>query len=343
MKFSYIGLALTCTGIGLFVGSQFLPKTDQTKTFQAPPKVINSELINPIHGFDLEIEKPDPKIGLLEQDLKILLSEENEHTEHNPVGIFFRELNYGGTSFGIHSDITFSPASLFKIPLMMAYFKQAEKDTNFLKTKIAYTESMGLNQHEFYTAREYIQPGNEYTIEQLIEYMIIHSDNEATSLLKENLDSAISNQTYINLGIAIPENNPEAEFITVRAYSSFFRILYNSTYLNEEYSSKALDILTKSDFRLALKKPIPNDIKVAHKFGERTSSKSNLKQLHDCGIIYFPNHPYSLCVMTKGNDFSQQAEQISKISEIVYERIKTIYASNDPQSSDNPQQNLAFE
>ena len=173
--------------------------------------------------------------------------------------------------------------------------------------------------------------------------MIIHSDNEATYLLKQHLDPAISNQTYIDLGINVPENNPDAEFMTVRAYSSFFRILYNSTYLNDELSSKALGILTKSDFKLALRKPIPNDIRVAHKFGERTSSRSNLKQLHDCGIIYFPNHPYSLCVMTKGNDFNEQSEQISKISEIVYERIKTIYASNDPQSSDNTIRDLAFE
>ncbi len=343
MKIFCIALAITCTGIGLFVGSQFLPKTNQINTPQTSLEIIDSELINPIHGFDLEIEKPDPKIGLLEQDLKALLSKNDEHTDHTPVGIFFRELNYGGTSFGIHSDLTFSPASLFKVPLMMAYFKQAEKDPNFLNTKLAYTESMNLNQHEFYTAREYIQIGNEYTIEQLIEYMIIHSDNEATYLLKQHLDPAISNQTYIDLGINVPENNPDAEFMTVRAYSSFFRILYNSTYLNDELSSKALGILTKSDFKLALRKPIPNDIRVAHKFGERTSSRSNLKQLHDCGIIYFPNHPYSLCVMTKGNDFNEQSEQISKISEIVYERIKTIYASNDPQSSDNTIRDLAFE
>lgn len=343
MKIFCIALAITCTGIGLFVGSQFLPKTNQINTPQTSLEIIDSELINSIHGFDLEIEKPDPKIGLLEQDLKALLSENDEHTDHTTVGIFFRELNYGGTSFGIHSDLSFSPASLFKVPLMMAYFKQAEKDPNFLNTKLAYTESMNLNQHEFYTAREYIQIGNEYTIEQLIEYMIIHSDNEATYLLKQHLDPAISNQTYIDLGINVPENNPEAEFMTVRAYSSFFRILYNSTYLNDELSSKALGILTKSDFKLALRKPIPNDIRVAHKFGERTSSRSNLKQLHDCGIIYFPNHPYSLCVMTKGNDFNEQSEQISKISEIVYERIKTIYASNDPQSSDNTIRDLAFE
>ena len=343
MKFSYIALAIVCTGLGLFIGSQFVPKNNSVNTPQLSPNKIDSNLINPIHGFDLELEKPDPKIGLLEQDLKTLLKEEEGHTVHSPVGIFFRELNYGGTSFGIHSDLTFSPASLFKVPLMMAYFKQAEKDPNFLNTKIVYTEQMNLNQHEFYTAREYVQLGNEYTIDQLIEYMIIHSDNEATYLLKQHLAPEISSQTYTDLGINVPENDPEAEFMSVRTYSSFFRILYNSTYLNDELSAKALEILTKSDFKLAIREPIPDNIRVAHKFGERTSLQSNLKQLHDCGIVYFPNHPYSLCIMTKGDNFKTQAKTISKISGIVYERIKTIYASNDPQSSNTSSGDLAFE
>ncbi len=339
MKFAFLAIAISCTGIGIFIGSQFLPKNNQADSPQPRTNKIDSDLINPIYGFDLEIEKPDPKIGLLEQDLKTLLNEKDNHAEHKEVGIFFRELNFGGASIGIHSDLTFSPASLFKVPLMMAYFKQTEKNPDFLQTKILYENKMGLNQHEFYTAREYIEVGKEYSIEKLIEYMIIHSDNEATYLLKDYLDPEISNQTYLDLGINVPQNQPEAEFMTVRAYSSFFRILYNSTYLNEELSAKALEILTKSDFKLALREPIPGDIRVAHKFGERASIESNLKQLHDCGIIYFPGHPYSLCIMTKGDDFDKQAKQISQISQTVYERIKTIYAQNEINSSNH----LVFE
>lgn len=338
MKFAHIAIAITCTGLGLFIGSQFLPKNNSLKPLYPLPNRIDSELINPIHGFDLEIEKPDPKINLLEHDLTTLLSEDDNHTEHEEVGIYFRELNFGGTSFGIHSDLTFSPASLFKVPLMMAYFKQEENQPGFLQTKIAYTNQMNLNQHEFYTAREYIKIGNEYTIEKLIEYMIVHSDNEATNLLKSHLSPQISNKTYTDLGLEIPAD-PTAEFITVRLYSSFFRILYNSTYLNDELSAKALEILTKSDFKLALRNPIPNDIRVAHKFGERAYDQTDTKQLHDCGIIYYPNHPYTLCVMTKGKDFDEQAKQISQISELVYQRIKIIYAQDEIKSSNS----LAFE
>lgn len=335
MKLAYISLLILCSSAGVFVGSKFLSKNiiENPNTQNSVKSEFKSDLINPTFGFELEESKPNPKLGLLENDLKTYLNELRPHDDHEPTGIFFRELNYGGTAFGIHSDLTFAPASLFKLPLMMAYFKHAQENPGFLQKTIRYTQNVGLNMHEFYTAREYIEVGKEYTIEQLIEYMIIHSDNEATNLLKSFLDPKISSRTYEELGIAVPENEPEAEFMTVRSYSSFFRILYNSTYLNDEYSAKALEILTRSDFKLALRAQLPENIRVAHKFGERFNLNTNSKQLHDCGIIYFPGHPYTLCVMTKGDDFSTQAKKISDISSIVFERVKTIYAENDKKSS----------
>jgi hypothetical protein len=52
-----------------------------------------------------------------------------------------------------------------------------------------------------------------------------------------------------------------------------------------------------------LKAGIPANIELAHKFGERGIIGMNgreQKQLHDCGIIYYPKHPYILCIMTRG-------------------------------------------
>lgn len=325
MKPIYIILAVLFTAIGILIGYKLLP--NETKIIQSP-KTFQSDLISPVIGFDLEIEKPDPKISLLEKDLNDFINNQISETDKESASLFFRELSYGGSSFGINSNQTFAPASLFKIPLMMAYFKEAESDPEILSKKILYSVETGLNQHEFFTARKYIQPGNEYTVQELIEYMIIYSDNEATSLLKNNLGDKISNRAYEDLGINVPENQPEAEFITVRAYASFFRILYSSTYLDEEYSAKALEILNQADFKIALRKPIPDEIRVAHKFGERGNMQNGIKQLHDCGIVYFPKHPYSLCIMTRGTDYQKQAELISEISRMVYERMKSIYAKS---------------
>ncbi len=327
MKISYLATGIFFLVIGLFAGAKFF--SSQTPIPLNTDKGINNlELINPIYGFDLEIDKSDPKVSLIKQDIENLLNEKTSHSNYNPIGVYFRDLSYGGATFGIHSDTFFTPASLFKLPLMMAYFKKAETNPDFLQKKIVYTADKNTNSSEHFKDIEYIKPGQNYTIQELIEHMIINSDNEATLLLMENIDQKTTNQTYFDLGIVIPENDPNAEFVTVKNYASFFRILYNSTYLNEEFSAKALSILLQANFSQGLTKQLPPNTKVAHKFGERSDMDKQVKQLHDCGIIYYPHHPYVLCVMTKGDDFEQMAQMIQNISKTVYDGMKKFYSFN---------------
>lgn len=59
------------------------------------------------------------------------------------------------------------------------------------------------------------------------------------------------------------------------------------------------------------------------RFERITINKNNpnpiTKELHDCGIIYYPERPYLLCVMTEGNDLNELAGVIQNISKTVYE------------------------
>jgi beta-lactamase class A len=86
-------------------------------------------------------------------------------------------------------------------------------------------------------------------------------------------------------------------------------------------SSKALELLTKTVYDKGLRAGVPEDIKIAKKFGERTYWDRDAFQLHDCGIIYHPSKPYILCVMTKGDSFSQLEKIIQDISSLVYQTV----------------------
>ena len=108
-------------------------------------------------------------------------------------------------------------------------------------------------------------------------------------------------------------------FMSVYEYSRFFRILYNSSYLNNENSNKALEILSRVDFKSGLVAGTPANITVAHKFGERENGDE--KQLHDCGIVYHPENPYLICIMTRGKDFDKLSEVIAELSKITYEEV----------------------
>lgn len=87
--------------------------------------------------------------------------------------------------------------------------------------------------------------------------------------------------------------------MSVTEYTSCFRILFNSSYLSRERSELALRYLALPDFTLGINKGVPPDITVAQKYGEH--AYLDVKELHDCGIVYYPNMPYLLCIMTKGS------------------------------------------
>ena len=64
---------------------------------------------------------------------------------------------------------------------------------------------------------------------------------------------------------------------------------------------------------------------VAHKFGERGiigQDGIEQKQLHDCGIIYYPNHPYILCVMTRGYKLAELEEIVRTVSKNIYQEVE---------------------
>jgi beta-lactamase class A len=245
----------------------------------------------------------------------------NQITANNSVtrvAVQFRDLN-SGPWFGINNQDQFSASSLLKVPVMMAYYKMAEADSSVLTKEIVYDKDpVGLATENFPTKYP-LQKGT-YTVEQLIEHMIVSSDNVALLLLENNISNDKINQVTLDLGIATNQDLS----LSVSDYATLLRVLYYSTYLNKDYSEKALELLSKAEFIQGLVAQLPKNVIVAHKFGER-SLPDGTNQLHDCGIVYYPSHPYLICIMTKGPNFNDLATTIQQISSKVYVEFAKIY------------------
>lgn len=240
------------------------------------------------------------------------------------VSVYFRNLN-NGPWFGINEKENFTPASLMKVPLMMAYFKLAEDDNQLLAQEIEYRSNGEVKLEQAFSPQEKLVTGKKYSIMELIERMMTFSDNAAMELLLKNINQNKLDSIYTDLGINIPDVRKADDFMTVKEYASFFRILYNSSYLKNEKSEKALEILTNTYFKEGLVEGVPEDILVAHKFGERRNNDipgGYNVQLHDCGIIYNPKYPYLLCVMTRGENFEELTKIVKNISTIVWGNIE---------------------
>jgi hypothetical protein len=86
-------------------------------------------------------------------------------------------------------------------------------------------------------------------------------------------------------------------------------------------SEKGLELLSKIDFEDGIRKVIPVSTPVADKFGEYYLIENGVAkehQLHDCGIVYHPKHPYIICIMTKGDSLDSLKKVLQDISKIVY-------------------------
>jgi beta-lactamase class A len=243
------------------------------------------------------------------------------------IAVYFRDL-HNGPWFSIGEMNDFYPASLLKVPLMMAVLKQAETQPEILNRKIHFIRSDTMPAPN--RPSNNLASGRYYTIDELIAKMIMHSDNDATNLLLKFVNKRTLESTYLQLGIitadedhaSLLDSSLEEYRFTIPQYASFFRVLYNASYLNRNMSEKALSLLTRSDFKAGLNAGIPPTIEVAHKWGYRVlGNNGEIKQLHDCGIIYYPNHPYLLCIMTAGNSFEYLDDAIREISGVVYKEV----------------------
>lgn len=278
------------------------------------------KLINPLLECDAGEESISNPLGISKFKLKNFVDTQLKSKNVDHVSVYFRDLN-GGPWIGIMEKEEFIGASLMKVPLMIAYMKESESNPELFEQKIKYWKiNPEVTTFQFFDPSKAIKLGNEYTIKELIEYMITYSDNNAANLLENNIAPEKILNVFLALGLGLPDFSKPYP-VNVRTYGSFFRILFNSSYLSQEMSEVALEFLTKSEFSLGITATIPRDIIVAHKHGIRGIDELGHKQLHDCGIVYYPEHPYLLCIMTQGTNFNMLSKVIQDISKLVYEEI----------------------
>jgi len=285
------------------------------------------QFINPLYECEVNGEDYLKKYIPFEDSIKERVANEVQ-SDDIKLAIYFRNLN-DGPWFGINEGSDFAPASLLKVPLMVAYLKKSESNPGILSSSLTFYREQD---NEIFNAMQQIVPeqklesGKSYTVEELIQRMIIYSDNESMVLLMDHFPSGELFKIYNDLGVKNPYGKDQTDVLSVKDYASFFRILYNAAYLSKDDSEKALNLLAQPDFKDGIVAGIPAGIVISHKFGERQTADEQYKnQLHDCGIVYYTKYPYLLCIMTKGNDSEKQTRALKDISRITFEEISKNY------------------
>lgn len=303
---------------GLMIGASFFD-TDLPRATYRQEGVFT----RPLLGFEFNTEGRFEELDPIERDIKEFIAGREREGEVKTVSAYFRLLN-SGRWFAVNKDERYSPASLLKVPIMMSYFKQAEDNPEILQERLQYDGTFGSDEQTTIPAERRVQKGTSYTIGSLIEKMILDSNNVAKDMLEMNLSKDFVSHIYLEMNVQDPYGK-SGDYMSVAEYPFFLRVLYNSTYLSQAYSEKALELLSRSGFKEGLPAKLPSDIQVAHKFGYRVLD-TGAAELHDCGIIYYPEHPYLLCIMTKGYAYEPLLHIVQDLSELTHKGVEDFFS-----------------
>ena len=264
-----------------------------------------------------------------------LVQKKIDNDDASSVSVYFRDLN-NGNWFGIREDEKFSPERQLKLPILIAYFKWSEDNPLVLRKKILFRGIGVPLAPRYLRSPKPLDAGSEYAVNDLLFRMTAYGDNDAYALLLANLPPAhlhkVAKDLYVNYD---PEVTSDS--LTLSAYASYFRVLFNASYLSEEMSEKALRYLARTAFRNGMASGIPPDINIASKAGERVIKivdsegiPAEVLQLHEFGIIYHPERPFLLGVTARGNDFPDLARVIRDITRLVYAEVDSQTSSDAP-------------
>ena len=230
-------------------------------------------------------------------------------------GVYFEYLP-SGVSIGVNDRKGVNIASLLKVPLVMAVYKQYEKGTLQKDQRLTIRNEDINTQYGTLWKRGV---GATLSVQEAVTAALKDSDNTASNVLLHALPNGSLNEVADYLDI--PQEK-EGKFIVIspKNYSSVLRSLHLSAFLARDSSNEILTLLTKTQFTDQLQAGVPKDVPVAHKVGEYTVEGTTTPTVSDCGIVYVPNRPYILCIMTsESRDVA--AHHMSEVSKLVYDYV----------------------
>ncbi|MBC7467434.1 MAG: serine hydrolase [Bdellovibrio sp.] len=305
----------------------FWHDSQKIRTIASDKRLPTQKLISPL--LECAVREPDPKdlenpLASFSEEIQNFMNKSQNKSTDLKADIYFQDL-IGGTAIDVGDNISLRAGSLLKIPLVMAYFKWSESEPDVLNKKVIFDQKDSLKLYDVQGVKpsKTLQLGQSYTIAELMHAAIVYSDNVAASLLEHYDNRSGLKKVAVDLDIPVHEGVPPLREPHIKDYASYFRVLFNAAYLDQNKSNEFLKLLSESEYKDGLVAGVPTEVLVSHKFGEATGlNNSDVHFLNDCGIIYLPKRPYLLCISVHGKDESQMTPLVQKISNLVYKKME---------------------
>lgn len=211
-------------------------------------------------------------------------------------------------SYGTNEKNVMEAASLIKLPIFIALYKDAEKGTIDLDAKYTLKEGDKSGGSGSLVDKK---AGTQITYRQMAELMGQQSDNTAFNVIRKTLGDDKINQVIDEIGMSATslENNETSAYDV----GILFNKLYKGELVSHESSEEILGYLTDTVYEEHLGAGIPSEVRVAHKYGRE------IHVVNDAGVV-FSDKPFVVVIMTKGVVEKEADEIFSRLAKLIYDQ-----------------------
>jgi len=238
------------------------------------------------------------------------------------MGVAIKDLTTGEEIL-INDQLIFPTGSSIKIPILIELHKQAAEG------KYKLTDQRWVERQDKVGGSGVIVNFGDHTsqlsLSDLATLMIALSDNTATNMLIDQVRMANVNRTLDELGLKqirlrrkmidqAASARGDENTATPREAMALMEKLYRGQVVNRQLSDDALKIL-KIRKSSPIPRLLPDSVEIANKPGSIEGVAC------DWAVVYVPNRPYAIAVMTNYNGPEAEAadEAIAKVSKLAYD------------------------
>lgn len=218
---------------------------------------------------------------------------------HGTVGYIVKDLKRGQL-IEANASVVFPSASLIKLPILAVAFQAIQDHRLALSMPVTLRPQ---DRRGGSGILKWASPGTVMTIRDLLEDMIIYSDNTAAQVVVSLLGFDYLQNTFRQLGLQDTEIHPDGFRLTARRIADDNRTsprdmalllekIYERELVSPEASEQMLVILKHQKLRDRLPRYLPPGWEIAHKTGLLR------RACHDVGIVFAPGGDYLICVLT---------------------------------------------
>jgi beta-lactamase class A len=255
-----------------------------------------------------------------------------DHSLDGLMGVAIVDLGNENAKILLRADEVFPTASSIKIAVLVELYRQAQSGKVKLQDIYTVQSSDLVPDSDIMNG---LTPGvTKITLRDVATMMVAVSDNSATNVLidrvgMENVNAMLQSRgfTHTKLQRKMMDLKAASEgrenLASPRELLQLLQDVYQGKVLNQEMTADFFNMLSthKSSF---LPRGLPDDLKIANKPGELEGVRN------DCGIVFVPNRPYGICVMTSYLRRERDGEDaISRISAAAYQMFDRIARASE--------------